>query len=348
MAFWSTHFHKSDVEEASRKTIGEIKDDVVQLKVVLGNEGTENTLVHGVETLKNSKLDIEEARALETRVKRHAESTVAQDETHLKTDGSVRMVGDIDMGGKRICKLTYDGTSKSCAVPADWIKSQISTSSAGIREDMVKIRKMKGPKGERGPLGYSWYSTGADPKPDDHRVGDFHLNASTLAMYKKFSDGWHEFATLQGPRGVPGKDGDRGQQGDIGLQGPKGDVGPQGESGPQGPRGGLGPTGSQGPPGVGSNIRILSTEVTLPRARFGSIVYITESNWAGLQHGRVVLYVTYILSTGEERLLQDFNQSGSFAGMRWYYSQNGTVTITKEGDLPPSERRQCKIYSIQM
>ena len=69
MAFWSSHFHKSDVEAALARRIGGIKDDVVQVQVVLGNENTENTLVHDVKTLKqDSRVGRAETKDLERRV----------------------------------------------------------------------------------------------------------------------------------------------------------------------------------------------------------------------------------------------------------------------------------------
>ena len=57
MSFWSTHFHKSDGEEASLNTIRHLKHDITAIQVVLGNENTEHTVVHDVESLKVSKLD---------------------------------------------------------------------------------------------------------------------------------------------------------------------------------------------------------------------------------------------------------------------------------------------------
>ena len=55
MAFWASQFHKSDEEHALATTISGIKDDVVQMQVVLGSETTERTLVHDVKTLKNDR-----------------------------------------------------------------------------------------------------------------------------------------------------------------------------------------------------------------------------------------------------------------------------------------------------
>ena len=52
MTFWSSQFHKSDAEKSSQKALDDIKDDIVQMQVVLGNASTEHSLVHDVETLK--------------------------------------------------------------------------------------------------------------------------------------------------------------------------------------------------------------------------------------------------------------------------------------------------------
>ena len=60
MTFWSTQFHKSDVEKTSQRAIDNIKDDVVQMQVVLGNANTQHSLVHDVETLNAEKEEIKE------------------------------------------------------------------------------------------------------------------------------------------------------------------------------------------------------------------------------------------------------------------------------------------------
>ena len=96
MAYWATLFHKSDAKEASQKTLNAVKDDLVQLQVVLGNASTENTIIHDVENLKSGKFD--------------------------KTGG--QFSGSVDMGYHPICHLTYDGVSDTCAVPANWVNKK--------------------------------------------------------------------------------------------------------------------------------------------------------------------------------------------------------------------------------
>ena len=55
MAIWASHFHKSDGEHVLATAISGIKDDVVQMHVLLGNENTEETLVYDAKTLKNDR-----------------------------------------------------------------------------------------------------------------------------------------------------------------------------------------------------------------------------------------------------------------------------------------------------
>ena len=162
-AFWATHFHKSDAEETSRKSIDGIKDVIAQMRVVLGNVDTEHTIVHDVEALKTTR---------------------------------------------------------------DKVKKSIES----IREDVARVRKMKGPRGERGN---GWFSGAHAPSREVEttgRTGDFYLDTSTLTAYKKLASGWHAFATLQGPKGQPGQQGPPGNTGQQGQRGIQGERGEQGES----------------------------------------------------------------------------------------------------------------------
>jgi hypothetical protein len=61
-----------------------------------------------------------------------------------------------------------------------------------------------------------------------------------------------QHASMVGPQGPEGPQGEPGPTGDIGPQGPQGEPGPQGpqgDTGPQGPQGEPGPAGPQGEPG---------------------------------------------------------------------------------------------------
>ena len=100
MAFWSSHFHKSDTEDAFAKRISGITDNVVQMQVVLGNENTENSVVHAVASLKREN---ERGRVWRRQL-------------------SSRM-------------------------------NSMTTVSEQLKEDVERVRKMKGPKGDRGLQG---------------------------------------------------------------------------------------------------------------------------------------------------------------------------------------------------
>ena len=78
--------------------------------------------------------------------------------------------------------------------------------------DLTRVRKMKGPRGDRG---FSWFSGAHAPHRGLARIGDFYLDESTLKAYKKLETGWHAYTTLQGPKGEPGPPGDKGVPGGI-------------------------------------------------------------------------------------------------------------------------------------
>ena len=47
MASWSSYFHRSDADDFLARALRGIRENVVALQVVLGNQITENSLVHG-------------------------------------------------------------------------------------------------------------------------------------------------------------------------------------------------------------------------------------------------------------------------------------------------------------
>ena len=53
MAFWSCYFHRSDADESLARTFRGIRENVVAMQVVLGNETTEKSLVRDVKVLKS-------------------------------------------------------------------------------------------------------------------------------------------------------------------------------------------------------------------------------------------------------------------------------------------------------
>lgn len=107
------------------------------------------------------------------------------------------------------------------------------------------VQGADGPKGERGPQGYSI---------------NYLWNGTSLGV-KREDEGSYIYTELRGPQGIQGPKGDQGVQGlkgdkgDQGIQGiqgmkgEKGDVGPIGPQGLTGLQGIKGDTGPQGPPG---------------------------------------------------------------------------------------------------
>ena len=55
MTFWTTQFHKSDTDNDLSQTIVRINDAVVRLRVVLGNDDTQNTVLHDLKILKKTE-----------------------------------------------------------------------------------------------------------------------------------------------------------------------------------------------------------------------------------------------------------------------------------------------------
>ena len=69
MAFWSSYFHRSDADDYLARTLRGIRENVVAMQVVLGNETTENSLVHDVNVLKSEvERDKEDDRPLVSRM----------------------------------------------------------------------------------------------------------------------------------------------------------------------------------------------------------------------------------------------------------------------------------------
>ena len=69
MAFWSSCFHRSDADDSLARTLRGIRENVVAIQVVLGNETTENSLVHDVKVLKSDvEIDKEQDRQLVSRM----------------------------------------------------------------------------------------------------------------------------------------------------------------------------------------------------------------------------------------------------------------------------------------
>ena len=100
MAFWSSYFHRSDADDFLARTLRGIRENVVAMQVVLGNETTENSLVHDVKVLKSDvEMDKEQDRQLVSRM------------------------------------------------------DSVKTASDQLKEEVETVRKMKGPKGERGDGG---------------------------------------------------------------------------------------------------------------------------------------------------------------------------------------------------
>lgn len=89
------------------------------------------------------------------------------------------------------------------------------------------VQGADGPKGERGPQGYSI---------------NYLWNGTSLGV-KREDEGSYIYTELRGPQGIQGPRGDQGVQG---LKGDKGDQGIQGIQGVKGDKGDIGPIGPQG------------------------------------------------------------------------------------------------------
>lgn len=114
------------------------------------------------------------------------------------------------------------------------------------------VQGADGPKGERGPQGYSI---------------NYLWNGTSLGV-KREDEGSYIYTELRGPQGIQGPKGDqgvqglkgeKGDQGIQGIQGVKGDTGATGAQGPQGIKGDVGATGPQGPQGKDGTQIITST-----------------------------------------------------------------------------------------
>ena len=111
MAFWSSYFHRSDADDSLARTLRGIRENVVAMQVVLGNETTENSLVHDVKVLKS---DVEM---------------------------------DKEQDGQLVSRM-----------------DSVKTASDQLKEEVETVRKMKGPKGERGDRGPKGETGSAGPQ----------------------------------------------------------------------------------------------------------------------------------------------------------------------------------------
>lgn len=154
MTFWSTHFHKSDAEDVLERSIDGIKDDVVQMQVRLGNEGTENSLVHDVETLKDESRAVRaETRRLETR----ANDMEAESEQLKRNVAAVRkMEGPRGFGwlGAQRQPLPSDGRQGDFFVDTAALTVHKKVKSGWIQFGSLEGRQgVQGEQGRRGEQG---------------------------------------------------------------------------------------------------------------------------------------------------------------------------------------------------
>ena len=105
MAFWSSYFHRSDADDSLARTLRGIRENVVAMQVVLGNETTENSLVHDVNVLTSDvEMDKEQDRQLVSRmdsVKTASDQLKEEVETVRKMKGPKGEQGDRGPKGDR-------------------------------------------------------------------------------------------------------------------------------------------------------------------------------------------------------------------------------------------------------
>jgi len=112
-----------------------------------------------------------------------------------------------------------------------------------------------GATGPAGTPGEVWFSGAGAPSPDAPvaNVGDWYLDSTTGQVYECTGiNAWTVRANIKGPVGATGSQGPQGVKGDPGVKGDTGTQGPQGIQGvpgPEGPEGPKGDTGEQGIPG---------------------------------------------------------------------------------------------------
>ncbi|XP_065197646.1 uncharacterized protein LOC135829169 [Sycon ciliatum] len=193
------------------------------------------------------------------------------------------MDANLDMNEHSICNLAYDDSSLTCAVPAGWVKNEIRQSSSRLQHDIDAVRKMKGPRGDRG-LG--WLSGGGMPLNSVGRNGIPGPEGPRGEVGPRGERGLVGPEGEIGPRGEDGQDGRQGERGVQGAQGTTGPVGPQGTIGatgppgnrgpvgPQGIVGPIGPPGARGPVGPQSNQNLSDPFHLLPHIRRNAYLYI--------------------------------------------------------------------------
>ena len=243
MTFWATHFHKSDAETASRRTLGEMKNRIVQMQVLMENENTSNTVIHDVETLKANKLDRTEAEVLEKGIKRSSDS--------LREDMS------------KITKMK--GPRGARGSPGE-------RGLEGPKGD-TGLQGQKGDTGERGIPGETGLR--GDTGPPGPK-GDTGLRGQKGDAGERGIPGETGLRGDTGPPGPKGDTGLRGQKGDTGERGIPGETGLPGDTGPPGPKG---DPGSEGPSAKRFNIMQWNTGLHTQRSQLQKSFNISSSRY---------------------------------------------------------------------
>ena len=105
MAFWLSYCHRSDADDSLARTLRGIRENVVAMQVVSGNETTENSLVHDVKVYKSDvEMDKEQDRQLVSRMdsaKTASDPLKEEVETLRKMKGPKGGQGDRGPKGER-------------------------------------------------------------------------------------------------------------------------------------------------------------------------------------------------------------------------------------------------------
>ena len=323
MTFWATRFHKSDAETASRRTLGKMKNRIVQMQVLMGNENTSNTVIHDVETLKANKLDRTEAEVLEKGIKRSSDS-LREDMskiTKMKVPRGARgspgerglegPKGDTGLRGQK-------GDTGERGIPGE-TGLRGDTGPPGPKGD-TGLRGQKGDAGERGIPGETGLP--GDTGPPGPK-GDTGLRGQKGDTGERGIPGETGLRGDTGPPGPKGVTGLRGQKGDTGERGIPGETGLPGDTGPPGPKG---DPGSEGPSAKRFNIMQWNTGLHTQRSQLQKSFNISSS-----RYNRISLYGVITKAIGTP-------YTGKGILRLWLMDPNSILTLLRMTIIHQQER----------
>ena len=137
----------------------------------------------------------------------------ASSDVYKKVEGTWTLVADLGQAGSPAAEWTV-GDGEPQAGAGDDGDFHIDTSSSliyrKIEGEWSVLASMEGPPGVPGSDGAAWLAGESDPASDVGDDGDYYLNTTTTAVFRKTGGAWGSIVILRGLAGADGADGQDG------------------------------------------------------------------------------------------------------------------------------------------